>query len=241
MSHPYLKLAALTLAALVGLSGCAAADGAPAMEDGADARHELGTDHATGAEHELGAEHTMPGNAVPAGHADHGAGEPLAPASDMSLYHLDAVWTDQHGQERTLASLAGRPQAVAMVYTHCSAACPQLVLDLMRLEAAAPAGSLGLVLVSIDPARDTPERLGAFAAKAGLDPERWTLLTGTDGHVRALAALLGVQYRQAGEDFNHSNVISLLDAGGVVAHRQEGLAADNSATVAALEKLLAEG
>jgi len=223
MSHPYLKLGALTLAALVGLSGCGPADGAAATSDAP------------------GAEHTTAGYASAADHTGHAAGEPLAPASDMSLYHLDAVWTDQHGEKRTLSSLAGRPQAVAMVYTHCSAACPQLVLDLMRLDAAAPAGSLGLVLVSIDPARDTPERLGQFAAKVGLDPERWTLLTGNDGDVRALAALLGVQYRQAGQEFNHSNVISLLDADGVVAHRQEGLAADNTATLAALERLLAEG
>jgi protein SCO1/2 len=206
MTHPVVKIAALGLAAFVGLSGCAPADGASA-----------------------------------GGHADHGTGEPTADASEMSVYHLDAAWTDQHGAERTLSSLAGRPQALAMVYTHCSAACPQLVLDLMRLQAAAPEGSLGLVLVSIDPARDTPERLGRFAAKVGLHPERWTLLTGSDADVRALAAVLGVQYRQTGQEFNHSNIISLLDADGVVAHRQEGLAADNTATVAALEKLLAEG
>ena len=216
MTHPYLKIAALALAVLVGLSGCAPADGESTVA------HQ---GHAEKADASLGA---------------HGDGLEAGTATDMSLYHLDAPWLDQHGRERTLGELAGRPQAVAMVYTNCEYACPQLVLDLMRLEAAAPEGSLGLVLVSIDPERDTPERLAEFASKAGLAAERWTLLTGNASDVRALAALLGVQYRRNGDEYTHSNVITLLDAHGEVAYRQEGLGADNAPTLAALEGLLAK-
>lgn len=218
MNRPFLKSATLALAVLVSLAGCAPADG------------EGSAVHADGQ-----------ASAPAADHTGHGTGVPALDPTDMSLYHLAATWLDQHGEERTLASLAGRPRAVAMVYTHCSVACPQIVLDLMRLEAAAPAGSLGLVLVSMDPERDTPERLAEFASQVGLAPDRWTLLTGDETGVRALAALLGVQYRRTGNEFDHSNIISLLDAEGVVAHRQEGLGADNSATLAALVELLAEG
>src|ERR1044071_8442137 len=37
---------------------------------------------------------------------------------------------------------------------------------------------LHLVSITVDPARDTPERLAAYAARAGADPHKWSFLTG---------------------------------------------------------------
>src|SRR6478672_1957347 len=116
-----------------------------------------------------------------------------APAGGFSVYDLRATWHDQRGAPRTLASLRGRPQAIALVYTHCQATCPLIVGQLKRLEAAT---TLGLVLVSLDPERDTADRLAAFAAEHELDAARWTLLRGSDDDVRELAAVLGVRYRR---------------------------------------------
>jgi len=83
---------------------------------------------------------------------------------------------------------------------------------------------VGFVLVSIDPRRDTPERLREFAASTRLDPARWTLLTGDEEGVRELAALLGIRYRPEGEtEFSHSNAYLVLDAEGRVVHRHDGL------------------
>jgi protein SCO1/2 len=170
-------------------------------------------------------------SAQPAGdvHAQHAAAAQdadaaamaAAPASDLSVYQLESEWTDQHGRTRKLAELAGRPQAVAMVYTHCGAACPRIVGDLKRLEAEFP--ELGLVLVSIDPERDSPGRLHEFAQGSRLG-ERWTLLNGADGALMELAAVLGVRYRRVSDtEFMHSNLITVLDAAGNIAYRQEGL------------------
>jgi protein SCO1/2 len=152
-------------------------------------------------------------------------------ASDMSVYQLESEWTDQHGRTRRLAELSGRPQAVAMVYTHCGSACPRIVGDLKQLEAEFP--ELGLVLVSIDPDRDTPGRLLEFAHGSGLG-ERWTLLNGADGALMELAAVLGVRYRRVSEtEFVHSNLITVLDATGNIAYRQEALG-EVAGTAAAL-------
>lgn len=39
--------------------------------------------------------------------------------------------------------------------------------------------------------------------------------------------VLGIRYRQTADgQFNHSNVLTLLDRQGIVNHRQEGLATD---------------
>lgn len=157
-----------------------------------------------------------------------------APATDLSVYQLTSSWTDQHGHKRTLADLRGRPQAMALVYTHCGSACPRIVGDLKRLEAELP--ELGLVLVSIDPERDTPGRLREFATGSGLG-ERWTLLSGDDGALMELAAVLGVRYRRVSDtEFMHSNLITILDPAGNIAYRQEGIGA-TAGTIAALRAL----
>lgn len=151
-----------------------------------------------------------------------------------SVYALDARWRDQRGRERSLAALRGRPQVVAMVYTHCATACPLTVTALKRVEAATPPG-VGFVLVSLDPDRDTPGRLAEFARTHALDPARWTLLRGTDADVRALAALLGVRYRPEGAgDIAHSTLVTVLDADGEVAYQGRGLNPAPMVTQAAL-------
>lgn len=148
-------------------------------------------------------------------------------ADGYSVYDLPASWRDQRGEARTLASLGGRVQVVAMVYTHCSATCPLVLAQLKRIESSIPAArrdQVGFVLVSIDPERDTPGRLAEFAASSRLDPARWTLLAGSDDAVRELAAVLGVRYQKADAgELAHANVLTVLDRTGVIAHQQLGL------------------
>jgi protein SCO1/2 len=177
-------------------------------------------------------------------HATH-ADEPLGAATDFSLYHLDAAWLDQHGEQRQLASLGGRVQVVAMVYTNCGYACPRIVADMKRIEAELSPEArdqVGFVMVTIDPERDTPEHLQAYAEAVRLDPERWTLLTAPDNTVLELAALLGVKYRRISEtDFSHTNVITILDKQGEIAHRQVGLGAEPGSTLKVIEGLVRTG
>ncbi len=42
-------------------------------------------------------------------------------------------------------------------------------------------------------------------------------------------------------DFSHSNIISVFDQEGVLAHQQEGLSVNNAQTVQAIIKLAASG
>lgn len=155
--------------------------------------------------------------------------------ADFSIYHAGSVWTDQHGERRALDDLAGRIQVVGMVYTSCTYACPRMMLDMKRIEGELPPelrDRVGFVLVSIDPERDTPERLAEYARGARLDPDRWTLLHGDAGDVLELAALLGVQYRRMTDgEFVHSNLLTVLDPAGRVIHRQLGLGADPAGTL----------
>ena len=142
---------------------------------------------------------------------------------NYSVYDIDGRWRDQRGATRQLASLRGRPQVVAMIYTHCSTTCPFTVAEMKRIERESPR-EVGFVLVSLDPARDDPARLAEFARERGLDASRWTLLDGSDDAVRELATVLGVRYRRLSpEELAHSNALTLLDAEGGVAYQHAGL------------------
>lgn len=163
-------------------------------------------------------------------------------ASGLSIFQLDSVWTDQHGREMPLRDLSGRVLVLAMVYTHCEAACPRIIADMRRIhEALGTRGDrVSLVLVSIDPDRDDVERLREFGESTGLTARGWTLLRGDESAVRELAAVFGLQYRRTSEtDFAHSNLINVIDAKGEIAHQQKGLGVDPNDTAAAIRGLLA--
>ena len=162
------------------------------------------------------------------------------PLSARSVYQLDAAWTNDGGAPVRLAALRGKPVMLAMVFTHCEYACPILVQDIQRLRAALPETArekAEIVLVSFDTERDTPAALKAYRERAGLDAH-WTLLRGDQDAVQELAMLLGVKFkRDARGQFAHSNLVTILNAGGEIVHQHAGLNGDISAAAKVLTNL----
>jgi protein SCO1 len=152
---------------------------------------------------------------------DASASTAVAPGG-MSLFQLDSRWRDADGRVVELRELARGPMLIALVYTHCTSACPRIVQDMKRVEA--EVASVHFVLISIDPERDTPQRMRQFAAGSRLDPGRWTLLSGSDDDLLVFATALGVRHQrgEAGE-FAHSNVITAVAEDGTILFRQERL------------------
>jgi protein SCO1 len=172
------------------------------------------------------------------------AGESLLTGhvTDMSLYNLESDWINEQGDKVKLAELAGKIQMVAMIYTGCDYACPRIIADLKRIEEGIKTynrNDVGIVLVTMDPENDTPEKMKAFAAKNKLDASRWTLLSSTDSNILELAALLNVKYRKESNNYiSHSNIITVLNTNGEIVHQQEGLGVDPDETVNAISGLL---
>lgn len=166
--------------------------------------------------------------------------EPVATPTDGSLYQLEFELTSDEGRRLRLGVLHGRPLLVAMFFTTCEYACPILVHDLQRIQAALPPelrSEMDFLLVSFDTESDTPAVLRAFRESKGLGKDHWTLLTGRAADVRELAALLGVNYKKdARGQFAHSNIITLLNREGEVAYQLAGLQQDPGALLAAVEK-----
>jgi protein SCO1/2 len=166
---------------------------------------------------------------------------PPAPPRD-SLYQLSAPITDAQGQTRDWRTLRGKPRIVAMFYTGCQYMCPLIVESGKAVERALPPeerAKVGIVLLSLDPTRDTPAALRAMADKRKVDPAQWTLAAPATGDVRKLAGLLGVRYRDLGNgDFNHTSALVLLDAEGrIVARTEQVGTTPDPAFVAAVRKV----
>ena len=160
-----------------------------------------------------------------------------APLSETSIYLMDTVWTNDAEDQVRLSDFRGRAVALSMVYTSCGHACPMIVSDLKKIVRGLPEDApVHYVLVSLDPERDTPQRLRDFREAHGLGRE-WTLLRGEDVDVRTLAALLDVRYRfETDGNIAHTNRITLLDAGGEIIGRQEGLGADPASSISILQE-----
>ncbi len=139
----------------------------------------------------------------------------------------DFALVDQNGAPAGPDVFKGRWTLVFFGFTHCPEACPTalaLLASLRReLAGSLPAEQLpAVLLVTVDPERDTPEVLKDYLASfdAGFDPG-FAGLTGSPAALRAFAAGLGMLYWKvpAGSDYTmeHGTAILLVNPGGQLA------------------------
>jgi protein SCO1 len=167
--------------------------------------------------------------------------KPAEPLPGTSIYNLISGWTNQDGKHVGPESLRGGPAVVAMGYTSCKDICPMIVADMIAIEDRAKASSMKGIhyaFFSLDPAIDTPERLTAYAKDHGLDLGDWVLFNGDDKAVRELVAALGMRYRRDGNGgFDHSALITILDAQGRIIAQQPDVTASTDDMVKKLSTL----
>ena len=162
------------------------------------------------------------------------------PITDLSIYNLPEKWTNQDGKDIELKELRGKVLVMVMIYTSCKTACPRLVADMRHIEERIPKeykDKVQLVLVSIDPTVDTPERLKEFSIENQMTGNQWTFLRSNEENTREFAAVLAVNYKKISPiDFSHSNIISVFNAEGELAFQQEGLGVSYDKTVSKIKE-----
>jgi protein SCO1/2 len=160
--------------------------------------------------------------------------------SDLSIYNLPSRWTTQEGKNIELKSLNGNVLVMVMIYTSCKSACPRLVADMRNIELKLnkkTKKNVKLILVSIDPVTDTPQKLKSFAIANKMNNEPWLFLRSTEDNTREFAAILAVNYKQISPmEFSHSNIISVFNTKGELIYQQEGLGVNNDQTVSKINE-----
>lgn len=151
--------------------------------------------------------------------------KPTAALPSDSVYQLPLPLTDQNGRQFDWRVRRGTPQVVTMFYTSCQYICPLIVDSGKAIEkqlTPAERARVGLLLLSMDPQRDTPQALAKVATQRKLDPQHWTLARPAPGDVRTVAGVLGIRYRALADgEFNHTSALVLLDPDGRILARTE--------------------
>ena len=130
---------------------------------------------------------------------------------------------DQHGRAVSLAEWRGRPAVVTFAFGHCATVCPVVVNDLRAARRRANRSDVAIVIVTLDPWRDTPERLATLA-------QHWSLgandrvLSGSVEEVEAVLDGLGIARRrnETTGDVDHATTVFVLGSDGRIRWRGDG-------------------
>lgn len=143
----------------------------------------------------------------------------VAPAHESSRFKGIFTLTDPTGATVTEATYHGKYLLVYFGYTYCPDLCPTALQNITEtLDALGPdAGRVQALFVTVDPARDTPDKLKEYTASfhPGI-----TGLTGTPRQIAAAAEAFGVSFHKAemvnDEDYvmDHTTFIYILDPEG---------------------------
>ena len=156
-----------------------------------------------------------------------GAFEPKSIAEDLKGATLlprpklleDFALTDQDNQLVDRESLKGRWTFLAFGYTYCPDICPTMMATYDALEKQLARSGDGpqpdFLFVSVDPERDTPERVGEYV---GYFNPRIRGATADHEVLRPLTAQLGILYQRSEDQdttlgylVDHSGAMLLLD------------------------------
>lgn len=124
-------------------------------------------------------------------------------------YFTDTEVIDQNGNKLRFYSdvLKDRVLLINFIFTNCGDYCPMVTQKLIQTRsqmAESVKDDIWFISISVDPERDTPEAMKAFAKKHGVDESRWIFLTGQTQNLDFIVKRLG-QYSKDVE--SHSTLM----------------------------------
>ena len=168
------------------------------------------------------------------------ADSPIASSGSLMEIGGPFTLTGTDGKPFSSERLASKPYAIFFGFTHCPDICPTTLARLAKLRNALGKGndSFAIVLVTVDPERDTPE---AMARYAGLFGTPVIALTGTTAAIERVKKQFGVYSAKvpaAGGDYSvdHTATVLLIDRDGKFAATISPAEGDDAAR-AKLERL----
>ncbi len=145
-----------------------------------------------------------------------------------SLFARPWVWSDELGRQVRFARWRGQPVVVTAAFTSCRETCPRTMQKLRDVYARfqREKRAATFVVVTLDPATDTPHRLRAFKKEQRL-PASWHFLTGPKAQTRELARLLGIHVVDLDAHIMHDGAIMVFDEQGRSRRSYSGWGLDN--------------
>jgi len=159
-----------------------------------------------------------------------------------SVYNLQVAVEDQRGEITGIDRYRGQPVLITMFYATCPHVCPMLISTIKLTESKLSdedRAELRVLTISIDPERDTPEKLLETMERHSVDAGRWSMVRPEPGDLRTIAGIFGVRYKQLPDgEFNHTTRIILLDRDGTQIASTEALGRHDPVFLQAIEESL---
>jgi len=174
------------------------------------------------------------------------AGIPVAQAATEPLLDLGPVpafdLIDESGGPWSSKTLDGRIWVVDFFLTRCQGACPVMTRHMGGLhDYFKDNGNVRFISISVEPDKDTPEVLSAYAKQNKADTTRWKFLTGSLDEVHRMAGEQGFKVGVPDDPMQHSRRFMLVDAKGHLRGYYDGMEELSVRECAAdIERLLKE-
>lgn len=152
-----------------------------------------------------------------------GDGKQAAAPRDCIQQNVDAVGgpielADSNGARVTQADFEGEPAVIYFGFTHCPDICPTSMYAVAEALAQPGGYDVQPILITVDPERDTPQRMGEYVRTEGFPPGL-VGLSGTRAQVDAAASAFQVHHSKApiagapADVYNvdHSSLLYVLD------------------------------
>ncbi len=126
---------------------------------------------------------------------------------------------NQDGQEISHRDYLGKIFVADFFFTHCPSICPMMSAQMLRLQGMVTEAGLKeqvkFLSHTVDPVRDNPDTLKAYASKMGADLGNWNFVTGEaeDIYYQAENGYMLTAFPSDSADggFFHSDKIALVD------------------------------
>jgi protein SCO1/2 len=130
---------------------------------------------------------------------------------------------DQSGRTVTLEQFRGRPVIVTFAYAHCETVCPTLVSEVLGARDALTSRPPVVLIVTLDPWRDTPSRLPSIAERWGASGDVHVLSGVPDSVERVLNAWRVPRARnERTGDVSHPSVVYVIGPDGRITYVVSG-------------------
>lgn len=130
---------------------------------------------------------------------------------------------DQTGHMVQLAQFRGKPVLVTFAYAHCETVCPAVVMDLVDVQRRLGANAPEIVIITLDPQRDTPSRLASIAKEWTLGANAHVLSGTTDEVDFVLNAWRVPRVRNAATgDYSHPTMVYVIGPDGRITYVTPG-------------------
>ena len=131
---------------------------------------------------------------------------------------------NQYGAFITNKDYENKVYVVEFFFTSCPTICPIMNENMVKIQNEFYVNpSFGIVSISIDPERDSPSVLKAYADQKGATLKNWNFLTGEKDEIYSFSndgfKLYAGENKDAEGGFEHSGLFALIDKDGFIRSR----------------------